>query len=453
MDGPAVHEAARLLYTLADNAAAAGDAAAAIADAAAAMDAAAAGDAAAAAAAAAADAAAAAPAAAEAPVELIKSAGPGPLTPIANFLEGTLKTLDAGLEALHVPYSYGFAIILLTCIVKAVTFPLSKQQIESSTKIQKLQPRIKALQEQYRNDPEELQLATARLYKAADVNPLAGCLPAFATLPVFIGLYRALTNAANEGLLTDGFFWLPSLAGPSSFAVKNGGGLSWLFPFVDGHPPIGWAEAGDYLALPLVLIASQYASQKILSPEQPKTEGENPAADQTQAILKFLPLMIGWFSLNVPSGLTLYWFTNNIITVATTVVLRKGVEEPQVEDLAVPSTTGGGAPVKRVSAVKERPAAPAGPKPGDRFRALKEKEAAKAGGGAAPGDRFRELQAQENRVVDVAPAAAPAAVESEFPGAPPGVVDVEVVEAPAREPVKAKVSGKSALGKKGKKSR
>ena len=64
-----------------------------------------------------------------------------------------------------------------------------------------------------------------------------------------------------------------------------------------------------------------------------------------------------------------------------------------------------------------------------------------------------QLTDAENRVVDVAPAAAPAAVESEFPGAPPGVVDVEVVEAPAREPVKAKVSGKSALGKKGKKSR
>ena len=94
------------------------------------------------------------------------------------------------------PYSYGFAIILLTCIVKAVTFPLSKQQIESSTKIQKLQPRIKALQEQYRNDPEELQLATARLYKAADVNPLAGCLPAFATLPVTIsGSWRAASVA------------------------------------------------------------------------------------------------------------------------------------------------------------------------------------------------------------------------------------------------------------------
>ena len=59
----------------------------------------------------------------------------------------------------------------------------------------------------YANDPERLQMETARLYKEANFNPLAGCLPTFATLPVFIGLYRALSNAAAEGLLTDGFFW------------------------------------------------------------------------------------------------------------------------------------------------------------------------------------------------------------------------------------------------------
>jgi membrane protein insertase Oxa1/YidC/SpoIIIJ len=62
---------------------------------------------------------------------------------------------------------------------------------------------------------------TARLYKQAGINPLAGCLPTLATIPVFIGLYRALTRAADEGLLTSGFFWIPSLAGPSSIAARQ----------------------------------------------------------------------------------------------------------------------------------------------------------------------------------------------------------------------------------------
>jgi membrane protein insertase Oxa1/YidC/SpoIIIJ len=65
------------------------------------------------------------------------------------------------------------------------------------------------------------QVETARLYKQAGINPLAGCLPTLATIPVFIGLYRALTRAADEGLLTSGFFWIPSLAGPSSIAARQ----------------------------------------------------------------------------------------------------------------------------------------------------------------------------------------------------------------------------------------
>ena len=61
----------------------------------------------------------------------------------------------------------------------------------------------------------------ARLYQEAKVNPLAGCLPTLITLPVWIGLYRALSNVADEGLLTDGFFWIPSLAGPTSMAAQK----------------------------------------------------------------------------------------------------------------------------------------------------------------------------------------------------------------------------------------
>jgi membrane protein insertase Oxa1/YidC/SpoIIIJ len=61
----------------------------------------------------------------------------------------------------------------------------------------------------------------ARLYKDAGVNPLAGCLPTLVTLPVWIGLYRALSNVADEGLLTEGFFWIPSLAGPTSLAAQK----------------------------------------------------------------------------------------------------------------------------------------------------------------------------------------------------------------------------------------
>ena len=150
---------------------------------------------------------------------------------------------------------------------------------------------------------------------------------------VFIGLYRALTNAAGDGLLTEGFFWIPSLGGPATSADNLAGrGLSWLFPLVDGAPPIGWHDAGAYLVLPVLLVVSQFASQKIMQPQQ----STDPSQAQANAILKFLPFMIGWFSLNVPAGLTLYWIVNNVITTAQTVYLRNNVS-------AAPAAGAGGA--------------------------------------------------------------------------------------------------------------
>jgi YidC/Oxa1 family membrane protein insertase len=252
---------------------------------------------------------------------------------------------------------------------------------------QALQPQIKSLQKQYAYDKERLQMETARLYQENNVNPLAGCLPTLATLPVWIGLYRALSNVANEGLLEDGFFWIPSLAGPSALASggKEGGGMSWLLPLTDGAPPVGWHDAGAYLVLPVLLVASQYVSQAIISP--PKTD--DSSAEQANAILKFLPLMIGWFSLNVPSGLTLYWFTNNLLTTGQQVYLRKSTAAPAaagaagvapsaaVLDAEVISTGGDSASAAAVEGEsrKERRERERAEKRGARFAERKAKEA------------------------------------------------------------------------------
>jgi YidC/Oxa1 family membrane protein insertase len=93
--------------------------------------------------------------------------------------------------------------------------------VESTLSLQALQPRVKELQAKYADDPETLQLETARMYKEAGVNPLAGCLPTLATIPVFIGLYNALSNAAKANLLTEGFFWIPSLGGPTTIVSTH----------------------------------------------------------------------------------------------------------------------------------------------------------------------------------------------------------------------------------------
>ncbi|KAK9827918.1 hypothetical protein WJX74_009095 [Apatococcus lobatus] len=322
--------------------------------------------------------------------------------PIAKAFEVSLAFLDTGIEKIGVPYSYGFAIILLTLLVKAATYPLSRKQVESTLAIQQIQPRVKEIQDRYKDgDQQEMQVEVARLYQQANVNPLAGCLPTLVTIPVWIGLYRALSNVADRGLLTEGFFWIPSLAGPTTLAARTtGGGFSWLFPFKDGAPPIGWGEASAYLVLPVLLVVSQYVSQAIISP----TSGQDQSQQSSQAFLKFLPLILGYFSLNVPSGLTLYWFTNNLLSTAQQVYLKSSIKTPAVPGLAqAGQTPKAGASMKpsapSSSSASEFPAfdsdyskKPSGKemgsrkKKGDKFAQLKASEqakrAAKVGGQA-----------------------------------------------------------------------
>ncbi|KAL5710897.1 Inner membrane protein PPF-1 [Ranunculus cassubicifolius] len=287
---------------------------------------------------------------------------------ISDAMEVVLKVLKDGLQTVHVPYAYGFAIILLTVIVKVATLPLTKQQVESTLAMQNLQPKIKAIQERYAGNQERIQLETSRLYKQAGVNPLAGCLPTLATIPVWIGLYQALSNVANEGLFTEGFFWIPSLGGPTTIAARQGGaGLSWLFPFVDGHPPLGWADTAAYLVLPVLLVASQFVSMEIMKP--PPTN--DPNQKNTLLVFKFLPLMIGYFSLSVPSGLSIYWFTNNVLSTAQQVWLRKlGGAKPAVSEDGSGIISAGRA--KR--SIPQASTQAAQNSAGERFKQLKEEE-------------------------------------------------------------------------------
>lgn len=306
------------------------------------------------------------------------------LSGISNYMETVLKFLKDGLSTLHVPYSYGFAIILLTVLVKAATFPLSKKQVESAMAMRSLQPQIKAIQERYAGDQERLQLETARLYKLAGINPLAGCLPTLATIPVWIGLYRALSNVADEGLLAEGFFWIPSLAGPTTIAARqSGSGISWLFPFIDGQPPLGWSDTAAYLVLPVLLVVSQYISVQIMQSTQPQSNDPNMKTSQT--ITKFLPLMIGYFALSVPSGLSLYWLTNNILSSAQQIWLQKmgGANNPtkkmKLEVLKEDIKPKIEESLFQTTAIKEAPKIEKvdaqGYRPGERFKQLKEQEA------------------------------------------------------------------------------
>ncbi|EME29641.1 Inner membrane ALBINO3-like protein 2, chloroplastic [Galdieria sulphuraria] len=246
---------------------------------------------------------------------------PGLFDSFVNAIQTSVTMFHGYLEGAGLPYAWGFSIILFTILVKLVTFPLNYKQMESTLSMQALQPKVKELQALYKDNPQLLNMETAKLYKESNINPLAGCLPVLVQIPVWIALYRALLNLASTDQIHEGFFFVPSLDGPVS---RVGQGLdTWLFPFRDGAPPIGWHDAICYLILPTILVVSQFISQSILSPSSSSKSGqEDDPQNRANGILKFLPFLVGWFSLNVSSGLTLYWVTNNIVSTLQTLLIR-----------------------------------------------------------------------------------------------------------------------------------
>ena len=239
-----------------------------------------------------------------------------------NFIAIALVFFDRVLASTTgLTYTFGLAIILFTVVIRLATFPLNMQQIKSSKAMQELQPKLKVLQEKHKGDREKLAQEQMALYKEHGVNPLGGCLPMVVQMPIWFALYRALIQLSQEGLLNEPFLWIPNLAGPvSGFA----GGLEWLWPF---PPSVGWPNAIAYLILPILLVVSQLYMQKLMTPPT-----SDPQQNQMQSIMKFMPLMFGYFALIVPSGLTLYWFTSNILGVGQHFVTKTQVGEDQRQD-------------------------------------------------------------------------------------------------------------------------
>jgi YidC/Oxa1 family membrane protein insertase len=245
-----------------------------------------------------------------------------------DFIALSLVYLDNVLGSWGVPYAFGFSIILFTLVVRLATFPLNMQQIKSSKAMQELQPRMKEMQEKYKNDREKLAQEQMALYKEAGVNPLGGCLPTLVQMPVWFALYQSLTQLSHEGLLFEGFFWIPSLAGPP---VSQAGGIMppWLWPL---PPSIGWGAALAYLVLPILLIVSQYYMQQMMTPPNP-----DPQQASMNSMMKIMPIMFGYFSLIVPSGLTLYWFTSNMLAL---------IQQYFTQTSLKPATTPAGVPLR-----------------------------------------------------------------------------------------------------------
>eukprot|EP00559_Dactyliosolen_fragilissimus_P003505 CAMPEP_0184860802 /NCGR_PEP_ID=MMETSP0580-20130426/5607_1 /TAXON_ID=1118495 /ORGANISM="Dactyliosolen fragilissimus" /LENGTH=448 /DNA_ID=CAMNT_0027358035 /DNA_START=295 /DNA_END=1641 /DNA_ORIENTATION=- len=235
-----------------------------------------------------------------------------------GFLEGPIEFL---LQVLHstlsgVDGAWGLSIIAMTALIKVVTYPLTSQQMTSTTKMQALQPTIKDIQAKYASNPEVMNQKIAEVYQTNNINPLAGCIPSLLQIPVFIGLYRAVLTLAKDNKLDESFLWLPNLEGPT-YGADPAHGIDWILKgWTNGAPSLGWDDTLCFLSIPLLLVLTQSISLQLTSPK-----------DQEQpAFLKFLPLLIGYFSLSVPAALGVYWVANNVFTTALTLQIRSGIQ-------------------------------------------------------------------------------------------------------------------------------
>lgn len=189
-------------------------------------------------------------------------------------------TLSAGLP------SYAIAIILLTVIIKMVLYPLSHKQMKSMLAMQQIQPKVKEIQDKYKNkDPKKMQEMIMNLYKEHNVNPMAGCLPLLIQMPILIALYRSLFD----------------------FPYRN-----------EAHANFIWVHLSDkdpFFILPILAGATTYFQSRMTM---------TSATDPTQRMMMYtMPIFIAWIASTVPAGLALYWFVFNVVSIIQQYFINK----------------------------------------------------------------------------------------------------------------------------------
>ncbi len=246
--------------------------------------------------------------------------------------------------------------------MRTALLPLSVQQTKSSEYIKALKPYQDEIKEKFKDNKDMLNRATAKLFEDANANPLAGCLISILQLPILIGLYRSISLLARDGELQEPFLWIPSLEGPVS-AANDYRGMEWLTEgWVNNTPSLGWEATLAFLVMPIILVLGQSLTMSVLTPETDTSKMSEEEKEQTEksgAVLKFLPLLIGFFSLQVPAGLTIYWFTSNLYSLSQSLIIRK-YYEANPPDIELPDYWDALDDVASMSPEEQRKAAEAG---------------------------------------------------------------------------------------------
>ncbi|MCS7150315.1 MAG: membrane protein insertase YidC [Caldimicrobium sp.] len=190
--------------------------------------------------------------------------------------------------------NYGWAIVLVTIIIRILFYPLNHLSFRSMKKMQDLQPVFQKLREKYKDDPQALQREMMNLYRTHKINPFSGCLPILIQIPVFIAFYNILLMAI-ELRHAPFLLWINDLSSPERLYLG-----SFELPLIGGIP-----------ILTLLMGASMFVQQKLTPTTMDPTQ---------EKIMLILPIFFTILFINFPSGLVLYWFVNNLLSIGQQII-------------------------------------------------------------------------------------------------------------------------------------
>jgi YidC/Oxa1 family membrane protein insertase len=175
--------------------------------------------------------------------------------------------------------NWGWAIVIITILLRLLLYPLTYKGMVSMNKMKALSPKVKEIQAKYKGEPQKMNAKMMELYKKHGANPMGGCLPMLLQIPIFFAIYRVLLNAVE---------------------LKH---APWISGWIDDL-----SVMDPYFILPILMGATMFWQQH-LTPS-------NFTDPMQEKIMKFLPLIFTFFFITFPAGLTLYWFVNNLFSVA-----------------------------------------------------------------------------------------------------------------------------------------
>lgn len=212
----------------------------------------------------------------------------GFFSPFSRFMNVSLWWVHAGVEKVSSKWSWGLAVVVLTLLLRTAIWPLYNRSNRTMKRMAKLKPEIDKLKEKHPDDPQKMNQEMMKLYRVYGVNPLGGCLPMFAQLPIFFGFYSMLLHAV-EMRGQPFLYWVTDLSQPDTVGHLLG---------IPINP------------LPIVMAITSFAQMAMM----PNTGG-----DKTQMmIIKLMPFMFLFICYNFASALALYWTVSNVFSIAQT---------------------------------------------------------------------------------------------------------------------------------------